>query len=379
MRRRFTGYFVHEEQDTYLHLTIKALEDGLTVKLSKNSVSYRIDTGNWRTLSVDTETEAINAGQVIQFKGNLTPDNTGIGTFTISKKCDILGNCMSLLYGDNASNNTSVPAYAFKSLFKSCTTIVKVSKTFLPATTIGRNGYDSMFNGCTSLIAAPDLPAASMTYLCYTAMFYSCTSLVDAPALPAMTLYDSCYMSMFQGCINLLNAPELPATSLARYCYYSMFRGCTKLVNPPIMNATTVAEYSCYCMFHTCSSLIASPNLPATSLVGHCYDSMFYYCSKLLEIPNLPAKVLQAQCYQSMFYGCSKLNYIKMLATDISASNCLSNWVSGVASTGTFVKHKDMTSLPSGVSGIPSGWTVEDYTDSRIIQHLLKDQAVLDF
>jgi hypothetical protein len=47
-----------------------------------------------------------------------------------------------------------------------------------------------------------------------------------------------------------------------------------------------------------------------------------------------------------------------MLATDISASNCLTNWVSGVASTGTFVKHPDMTSLPSGVSGIPSGWTV---------------------
>jgi hypothetical protein len=59
-----------------------------------------------------------------------------------------------------------------------------------------------------------------------------------------------------------------------------------------------------------------------------------------------------------MFYGCSNLNSIVMLATGISASNCLKNWVSGVSSTGTFVKHKDMTSLPSGNSGIPSGWTV---------------------
>ena len=47
-----------------------------------------------------------------------------------------------------------------------------------------------------------------------------------------------------------------------------------------------------------------------------------------------------------------------MLATNISASNCLSNWVNNVASTGTFVKHPDMTTLPTGTSGIPEGWTV---------------------
>lgn len=47
-----------------------------------------------------------------------------------------------------------------------------------------------------------------------------------------------------------------------------------------------------------------------------------------------------------------------MLATSISAGNCLSNWVKGVSSTGTFVKHPDMTTLPTGDSGIPSGWIV---------------------
>lgn len=49
-----------------------------------------------------------------------------------------------------------------------------------------------------------------------------------------------------------------------------------------------------------------------------------------------------------------------MLATDISASNCLNNWVNGVSSTGTFVKNAAMTSLPTGASGIPSGWTVQN-------------------
>jgi hypothetical protein len=58
-----------------------------------------------------------------------------------------------------------------------------------------------------------------------------------------------------------------------------------------------------------------------------------------------------------MFIGCSKLNYIKMMATDISADSCLSYWVSGVSSTGTFVKNKQATWDEQYI--IPTGWTVE--------------------
>ena len=47
---------------------------------------------------------------------------------------------------------------------------------------------------------------------------------------------------------------------------------------------------------------------------------------------------------------------------NISASNCLKNWVSGVANSGTFIKNTNMTSLPNGASGIPTGWTVQDYS-----------------
>ena len=61
-----------------------------------------------------------------------------------------------------------------------------------------------------------------------------------------------------------------------------------------------------------------------------------------------------------MFSGCTNLNYIKMLATDISADGCLETWVNNVSSTGTFVKDPNMTSLPTGDSGIPNGWTVQD-------------------
>ena len=36
---------------------------------------------------------------------------------------------------------------------------------------------------------------------------------------------------MFNGCTNLTTAPELPATTLVQNCYNNMFYGCTNLNN----------------------------------------------------------------------------------------------------------------------------------------------------
>ena len=99
--------------------------------------------------------------------------------------------------------------------------------------------------------------------------------------------------------------------------------------------------------------------LPATTLDEFCYYYMFANCRSLAEAPVLPATTMKAGCYKYMFIGCSKLNYVKMLATDISASNCLNNWLDSVAANGTFVKASGVT-IPSGSSGIPEGWTVEE-------------------
>ena len=292
--------------------TIEARENGLTASLSVNACEYCVDgDDNWKTLPAGTATESINSGQTLSFRGNLTPNGSkGIGTFTINKKCNLKGNCMSMLFGDNAADNYSLSdkGYAFYKLFYNCSNIVNVSSNFLPATTLTSYCYGYMFYGCTKLTTAPELPATTLANNCYQSMFDCCTSLTTAPALPATTLANNCYYYMFYNCTSLTTAPALPATTLANNCYQYMFRGCTKLTT--------------------------APELPATTLANYCY----YY----------------------MFYGCTSLNYIKCLATDISASNCTNNWVNGVSSTGTFVKNTAMTSLPTGASGIPSGWTVQN-------------------
>ena len=225
------------------YLTIEALEDELTASLSLNTCEYCIDgDGVWKTLASNTYTPSINQGQVISFRGNLTPNNSnGIGTFTISKKCNLKGNCMSMLFGDDTENNYSLSGknYAFYRLFYNCTNIIEVSSNFLPATTIASYCYRQMFYGCTSLTTAPELPATKLADYCYNYMFQNCTALTTAPELPATTLARYCYDSMFYGCTTLTTAHELPATTLERYCYTYMFMGCSKLNYIKAMFTTT--------------------------------------------------------------------------------------------------------------------------------------------
>ena len=108
-------------------------------------------------------------------------------------------------------------------------------------------------------------------------------------------------------------------------------------------------------MFDGCSSLTIAPELPATTLAKYCYNYMFYNCTSLTTAPVLRATTLAEYCYACMFYGCSRLNYIEMLATNISATSCLTNWVVGVATTGTFVKNVNATWNVIGNNGVPTG------------------------
>ena len=64
---------------------------------------------------------------------------------------------------------------------------------------------------------------------CFAHLFESCTGLTTAPQLPATTLKPYCYASMFSGCTGLTAAPALPATTLEKDCYNRMFYYCTKL------------------------------------------------------------------------------------------------------------------------------------------------------
>lgn len=156
-------------------------------------------------------------------------------------------------------------------------------------------------------------------------------------------------------CLLLPIKEELPD-----YCYYGMFSDCYSLTTAPELPATRISLGAYNNMFCRCSSLLKAPELPATTLASRCYRNMFEGCGSLIAAPELPAKTLASQCYSNMFRSCGSLNSIKCLATNISASSCLTGWTLGVNANGTFIKDANMVDWPTGTSGIPSGWTVQD-------------------
>ena len=295
-----------------------------------NTLSYSKDNGTTWTTANSATTISVNAGDKILWKGTPTPQSEeGIGRFSgdSAVRYSVEGNAMSLLYGDNFKNQTSLSGkdFALCRLFSSNTNITSAENLSLPATTLAVGCYLGMFSSCTSLTTAPsELPATTLADWCYSNMFDNCSSLTTAPVLSATTLAPFCFGQMFFGCTSLTTAPELSATTLASSCYDSMFFNCTSLTTAP-------------------------SELPATTLERKCYSSMFYGCTSLTSAPELPATTLADACYGNMFYGCTSLNSIKCLATDISADECTEDWVNGVAASGTFTKAASMTSWTTAV------------------------------
>ena len=309
------------------YLTIQSLEDNNTIGFKcnlnnvKRTISISTDNGvTWTGKTSSTSGKilaTLNTGEKMLIKGDNSSyamSGTTEGSynyFTSTKQFVLDGNIMSLINSTNFENlNTLTSERTFYRLFYNCSKLVSAENLSLPAMTLTRD--------------------------CYGSMFVSCTSLTTAPALPATALAQNCYAGMFHNCSSLTTAPELPATTLANYCY----------------------KY----MFWQCKSLTTAPELPATTLAEGCYQEMFAVCTSLTTAPDLPATTLEQYCYNGMFDGCTSLNYIKaMFLTDpnYQSNNVYTlDWVRDVAASGTFVKNSQATWNLTGDDGIPSGWTV---------------------
>lgn len=303
------------------YLTFKTLESG-TFSFS-NSINYSIDNGQtWVNLASNTATPTISAGSNIMWKvSGLTPtSSTGIGTFSSTGKFDVEGNIMSLVGGDNfTEETTTMSSYQFFRLFRNCVNLVSAKHLILPVTTLALTScyYAYMFQGCTSLTTAPELPATTLGSQCYFYMFDGCISLATTPELPVLRLASNCYEHMFSGCTSLTTTPELPATTLANGCYSGMFQNCT--------------------------SLITAPTLPVTTLATYCYSSMFENCTNLETAPELLATTLVNSCYYAMFKGCSKINYMK--ADYQSSPGSAYDFLINTAQQGTFIKNPNLSTL----------------------------------
>lgn len=427
-----TGEISEQPEVSYFYISdVSGMSNTVTIQKTSPdaptlNIEYSTNGTTWtaRTMNADTTENTF----IIPAHGKLYLRGVNERWAYGNDRCNIInangehyvgGNVMSLLYGENYEGKTTFPTvkdFTLAHLFNSDINLINAKMLVLPATKMYNNSYNSMFYGCTNLVAAPSaLPATDIAINCYSNMFYGCVSLVDVfDELPALVLAKQCYQYMFYGCLSLVNMVKLPATELAEYCYANMYNGCSSLVNvqplmatilkdycyynmfsrcigmleTPIIGAQVLAPNCCTNMFHGCSSLVstsdllaqelapscyqsmyancqslinATTTLPATQLVSKCYYNMFNGCASLQRAPELMAIIFAPNCCQYMYQGCRKLNYVKVHFTDYSnTNNEFTNWMYSVSQTGTFEigpTNFDPESI-RGVSGIPNNWNI---------------------
>ena len=211
-------------------LTLKALTAGtIVVNSPKSGMQYSLNGGE--KTAVTSEAITVAEGDTVAFYGNgksiTNYQGTNIAGGTAEVK--VYGKLMSLVDETGfATYSAGVGRNMFEGLFKGYTSLKDAAELVLPAK-VGVLCYRYMFEDCTGLTTAPELPATELYTSCYNSMFKGCTSLTTAPELPATTLNTYCYSKMFLGCSSLTTAPELPALTLKESCYEQMFEGCSSL------------------------------------------------------------------------------------------------------------------------------------------------------
>ena len=292
-QKQSPGPVPYEQQ----YLTIHALDQASlqsNTAYTGGSVYYRTKgSDSWQTLSPGT-TISMQADDEIELKGY----SGATGLFSGSSQSghyEVYGNVMSLIYGENFIGQTVIPSSlvdCFYATFRNCQSLVSIKNLVMPATTLSRGCYRSMFNKCWYLAELPD---------------------VFIPAEATLT------------------------SACCRYTFEQL-----------AASASTPVE-------------VPSGFLPVTNIAVACYESMFYVAN-ISSAPVLPAKTLANTCYYQMFNSCRNISEIICLATNPTTNAC-GTWLLDASSTGTFYKAPGAT-WPRSVSGIPSGWTVQDYIET---------------
>ena len=149
-----SGWTIYEE---YKGLTFTAMEDGCSITYQnsdKTSAEYSKDGVNWESYNGSSNGSAssfvgirLNKGEKLYVRGTIDPAGQSLAKhtkFVINGKVEASGNINSL------NNNSDV----------------------LPP-----SAYADLFNGCTSLMSAPELPSVNLSSQCYYRMFKGCTNL----------------------------------------------------------------------------------------------------------------------------------------------------------------------------------------------------------
>lgn len=192
-------------------------------------------------------------------------------------------------------------------------------------------------------------------------------TLIDYTDVSSVTvLPEGCFRQLFQQDTALTDASAIDFSGITRTaqdsCQY-MFSNCVNLIAGMDMDDVVyVVDSSLSFMYEDCTSLTTAPSMASLVTVeaGGLYQT-FRYCTSLQTGVDLRSvtSVTTVSCYY-MYQGCSVLNVAYAPSVASWNTSAMSNWLSGVAASGTLYAPSGV-SIPTSSSGIPSGWTLVYY------------------
>lgn len=245
-----------------------------------SGLEYSVNFGDWTTVEANKEVTFGGTNGDLRLRGTNTD-----GTASALDK-----------YSTITFTDSNVPV--------ACTGDIRTLLDWDNYTTVNTENamFIKLFENCSVLTSAPELPATSLAYNCYLGMFSGCTNLKTAPELPAEVLAHQCYDSMFSGCTNLKTAPKLPAKTSRMYCYAGMFSGCTNLKSAEL-SIEFLSLGCCGSMFYDCTNLSSVTMLAPSdqiTLSGSYLDNWLNNAGTDQSVKNRTLKVQDKAAYEAL-------------------------------------------------------------------------------
>ena len=357
-----------------------------TIEYSKNGGEWTSITSSQDNGGSGTTISTVVAGDKIKFRGINTTyaTNNRWTIFNCTEDCLFYayGNVMSLINYNNFRTNNYIKNGSFRGLFYLNTGILSHDKKILclPATSnLNYYTYQDMFNGCTRLRRAPDLPATSIAGTCYYGMFKNCASLEEMPKMAVTDTGSDSLRMMFYGCTSLKKG-YINGGYLGNACCMQMFYGCTSLEEftfPTTQNSFGPSGQSLREMFYGCTNLKKiTPYKINGNLSNHCVN-MFRDCTSLVDASGIEilSDALSGRFCEEMFRGCTSLKYPPKIMTTAWNYNCFHNMFYGCTSLEVAPECTCSSAGDSGAYGMFYGCT--SLRDASTV-HLLADTLNAD-
>ncbi len=242
----------------------------------------------------------------------------------------------------------------FTKTFSGCTYIEDLEDVTLPS--VFKNGkltnpkFIYTFENCTNLRMPPSFEV--LDYVFAYSMFAN-SGLIEMPTLPATGTFDS----MFQGCTGLIAAIlNFQTIKEGETSCSAMFKGCTSISEVPDIDVEEIGDFTCIEMFSGCSKIRTISIKTKEGVGSSALTGAFENCTSLQRVLLDTPTIDRSECISSLFEGCTSLQTIEVTFTAWN-DNASFNWVKGVAASGTFTKPESLTE-EFGDSRIPTGWTV---------------------